>query len=273
MAQPKNEEQVAVGKNGNVEAEQPNKNKRPCYTAAQLTAIWKKATGETEDAPAEFTPEGHPVVKLGYRNIMKDIELVKTWGLKQEGARDTIARIKVSTGLDDFLERKKGSGPPKKVRTVEKVAEVKALIDQNNRLSYGEIAKVANINKNAVKQICTKDLQLKNVTQVKNQRIKTANKTKRMTACSDWLSKMDDGWQFDPRSVYWTDEKIFRIGEVGGGSKNYRVLISNDKRKYEMNAEELQRTDGAWMGGHQYMCSSECATTEWADHTCCQRGK
>ena len=82
-----------------------------------------------------------------------------------------------------------------------------------------------------------------------NQRIKTANKTKRMTACTDWSSKMDDGWQFDPRSVYRADAKIFRIGEVGGRPKNYRVLISNDKRKYEMNAEELQRADGAWMGG------------------------
>ena len=50
---------------------------------------------------------------------------------------------------------------------------------------------------------------------------------------------MDDGWKFGPMQVYWTDEKVFGIGEVSGGNQNFRVLIDNKTKKYEWKADDL----------------------------------
>ena len=87
---------------------QPGQNpkKRPQYNVAQLTAIWKKATGETADAHAEYAPCRNPVVEVGRRNIAKDKEFAKIWDARQQGARDVVARIQKSTSVEDFLEKK-----------------------------------------------------------------------------------------------------------------------------------------------------------------------
>ena len=57
------------------------------------------------------------------------------------------------------------------------------------------------------------------MTQQKVQRIKDANVTKRVAICGTWLSKMANNWEFDPRKVYWADEKFFTVGLVAGGNR------------------------------------------------------
>ena len=64
---------------------------------------------------------------------------------------------------------------------------------------------------------------------------------------------MGDGWKFGPRKVRRADEKVSRIGEVGGGNQNFRVLIDNKTKKHEWKADDLQRGGGAFQGGHRVM--------------------
>ena len=46
-------------------------------------------------------------------------------------------------------------------------------------------------------------------------------------------------------------EKSFRIGAVGGGDQNPRVLITNKAKKHGRQADNLQRGDGARRGGRR----------------------
>ena len=74
----------------------PAEAKRPQYTPATPTAIWKIAAGETAEDPVEYVG-GKPKIKKGYREMTQDKDFVNTWGAKSERVRSVIDRIKESS--------------------------------------------------------------------------------------------------------------------------------------------------------------------------------
>ena len=85
-------DQVQGGANDPLGAEEP-KAKRPLYNEAQLTAVWKMATGEGVGDGPEFV-DGAPKVKKGYKKIMADAAFAKMWNLNSYWARDTANRVR-----------------------------------------------------------------------------------------------------------------------------------------------------------------------------------
>ena len=75
---------------------------------------------------------------------------------------------------------------------------------------------------------------------------------------------MGDGYRFDRRKEHLGDEKSFRFGELVGGSRNRRALVSNKVRKRDIPAGALGRGDGAWQGGARVLVS--------LGGTCCGAG-
>ena len=59
---------------------------------------------------------------------------------------------------------------------------------------------------------------------------------------------MQNGFEFDPRKVWWTSDKIFRLGEVEGGNQNYRVWVDDWKKKHEIGPAVITRANGTWQG-------------------------
>ena len=75
-------------------AEPPAKKRK--YGDAQLTALWKMATGGPEGRGPIYV-DGKPEILVGYRNIMKMTDFAATWDLKTEGVRSAIGRMKNSS--------------------------------------------------------------------------------------------------------------------------------------------------------------------------------
>ena len=191
---------------------------------------------------------------------MADAAFAKMWNLNSRGARDIVERVKNSGSFEEFLAGKKGRGRKVTVSNPENVADVSELVTNQPKMSIGDLSRETGLKPTALRRIAKDHLNLQNATQVKAQRITKVNIDKRLQRCADWVAKMDDSWSFDPRKVLWTDEKSFRIGAVGGGNQNHRVLISNKAKKYECKAEDLQREDGAWQGGHRVLV---CLGVTW----------
>ena len=123
----------------------------------------------------------------------------------------------------------------------------------NGRTSVRGIARQTGMSVTICHEIVTGDLEMKNLTQVRAQRVKDVNVKKRAARCEEWVRQMENNWESDPRKIYFTDEKVFRIGEVGGGNRNYRVLVSNKTRKCDLGADAVMRDNGAYQGGCRVM--------------------
>ena len=179
------------------------------------------------------------------------------WKVSVTGARDVCARLKKNDGdASNVIRRKKGSG---RKFSAEKVEKVRAAHEANNDASPREIAKSEGLKKSTVEWVRKTVLKKKCFTKIKAQRIKGANAKKRVRRCTRWLQGMQNGYEFDPRKVWWTDEKIFRLGEVKGGNQNYRVWVDDWKKKYEIEPAVITRANGAWQGGCRVMvCLGAC---------------
>ena len=244
-----------------IDEDQKPKVSRPKYTPAQLTAIFNEATGLADGGEVQYNADGTVRVIKGYKNIMKISAFVHQWGVKSEGVRSVIDRIKISKSLEDFLERKPGSGRKRWVRSESLKKTLQDVItERDNKVGYHELARIGDCSRRTAKRIVTEDLELKNVVQEKNQRISTKNVKSRLDKCQKWVAQMDASPpQFNPRHIFWTDEKIFRLGDLKGGSHNFRVLISNKITKAQCKTVDINRGDGAFMGGSRVMvCLGAC---------------
>ena len=65
---------------------------------------------------------------------------------------------------------------------------------------------------------------------------------------------MESG-ELDLEQVYWTDEKLFRLGACKGGSQNLVIWVRNTLKKHQVPADLLLRGDGAYQGGVSVMVS------------------
>ena len=56
---------------------------------------------------------------------------------------------------------------------------------------------------------------------------------KRMKACGKWKADIEEG-ALDLKAVFWTDEKIFRLGALKGGSQNLVVYVENNAKNTKL---------------------------------------
>ena len=190
----------------------------------------------------EIIKKEHEENKLGYRRITKKYP---GFGFTESGVKDAIARLKAQGAMD----RQAGSGRRKSARTPSNVAKVKAIIEENPSASKKAIADGTGISRTGASNILKKDLRLKSLTQIKVQQIRKKNIAKRLEICSQWKQKMENSWDFDPRKVFWADEKVFRLGKVEGGNQNFRVWAEEHVKKAEVENELIIRGEGGQQGG------------------------
>ena len=84
--------QVQGGANDPLAAGEP-KAKRPRYNEAQLTAVWRMATGDGVGDGPKFV-DWRPKVKRGYKKIMADAAFAKMWNLNSYWVRDIADRVR-----------------------------------------------------------------------------------------------------------------------------------------------------------------------------------
>lgn len=157
----------------------------------------------------------------------------KTWSIAQ------IHRIcKRVDETGSALWRKSGSGRPKTARSMTNIAAVEALIcsqegKPGTSLSTRQIAAQVGICVKSVRNIAKHDLGLTSFKRQSVQVITAATKEKRLTRCTQLLSRMTVA---NTKRTFFTDEKIFYISPPIN-SQNNRVWAAG--RKQAINPERL----------------------------------
>ena len=148
----------------------------------------------------------------------------KDAGLTFEGAKMVLRRLRKS-GSDD-VSRKSGSGRKRSARTDENVEKVRRIIDGDSGTSLKQLSKETGLSRTAVQTIVKQDLKLKSYSKVKMQRAQEKPREKRLNLCTQWKARMEDGYELDPRRIFFADEKYFRLGQAPwGGPKLPRLSV------------------------------------------------
>ena len=132
---------------------------------------------------------------------------------------------------ESIIERKKGSGRPKSVRTTENISKVHELIcSQEDRpgtsKSTREIARAVGISEGSVRNIAKSDIGLSSFKRTPVQVINEATRQKRLTRSKSLLRRLTVQ---KSKRVFFTDEKIFYISPPVN-SQNNRLWCAGRKR-------------------------------------------
>ena len=221
---------AAAPEDGKEEAGAPPA-KKPKYTPAQKELIRKCVVDRN----------------MGYKKILNTYP---DWGLNQLGARDAVARLKATGSLD----RKSGSGRRISVRTEEVVEAAREFMEGNKDATCGDLVKELGLKDTTARRILKVDLELKPLRKVTAQRVKEERRAKRLERCLQWDAEIASG-ALDLTAVYWTDEKLFRLGACSGGNQNLVVWVKNYLKKHEVANDLILRDDGKYQGGVSVMVS------------------
>lgn len=177
--------------------------------------------------------------KYGRKRFMKEFPN-RGWTLG--GLRKLIKKID-QTG---DIERQKGSGRPRSVRTEENIEKVEALIlsqedDPGNHLSQHEIARETGINRSSVERIAKLDLGLTAYKKNKVHKLSDSDKEKRVVRSKKLLRYMTHARL---SKTFFTDEKIFKC-QAPRNTQNDRVYAVN---KNDINNERLNIEREAYPG-------------------------
>ena len=199
--------------------------KRPQYDAAQIGII---------ERCCQQTP------KLGAKAILKKYP---DMGFSLEGLKSAVARLHKFGNL----ERKTGSGRKRTRRTPEATEAAKAYFEGSKFATAGEAARDLNIPKTTVRRIISEDLDLKPLRQITTQRVRPQNFAKRLEICKIWDEQIRNG-SLDVEKIYFTDEKVFRLGACAGGEPKLCCLgeeASKEERSPKRpNSERGRRVAG-----------------------------
>ena len=176
----------------------PKKKRAAAYTPAQM----------------ELTKKENQENSLGYRAIVKKYP---GWGLSESGAKDAIARLKKHGTTD----RQSGGGRRRSCSTPANIANAQQVVDADPNASKRDLAKTTGLSVAGVTRALRKELNKKSLAQVKVQKIRPTNATKRLEQCQKWKSEMENDWAFDPRKVFWADEKNISRWENSGGQPEF----------------------------------------------------
>ena len=222
-------ETIHVQQAGEIAEPAPKRAKRIQYTEAQKELARKCVVDEN----------------MGYKAILKEFP---SWGFNEHGLRTMVENIKARGTAD----RRSGSGRKRTVRTEETIERVRAFRESNPEATAGDVARETGLAPTTAREVLKLDLSLKPLRKVTAQRIKGANKEKRLEMCKKWDEEIENG-SLDLTKVFWTDEKIFRLGACAGSNWNLVIWVKNDLKKSELPNTLIQRDDGKYQGGVSVM--------------------
>ena len=189
--------------------------------------------------------------KMGYKAILKRYPEM---GFTEQGLKAACRRLK-DTGT---LDRKSGSGPKRARRTPDVVDDMRQFLADNRTATCGDAARALKLPRSTARRAILEDLQLKPIRQVTAQRVKPVNMAKRLEACQKWNDQIQPG-ELDVAKIYFTDEKLFRLGACAGGNQNFVVYVSRETKKSQVPDDLILREDGRWQGGVSVMvCLGLC---------------
>ena len=170
------------------------------------------------------------------------------YGLTEQGVKDVCKRLNETGGTD----RQSGSGAPRRARTEENVEAVRSVMEGDRDATRGDAIKATGLSRSTVRRILRQDLELKPLRKIKGQRVKAANAEKRLELCRKWDAQIASG-ELDLTKIFFTDEKLFRLGACPGGNNNLVVYVKKDVKKSEVSNDLILRDDGTWQGGISVM--------------------
>jgi len=171
----------------------------------------------------------------GARRLMTEFPL-KTWN---RGALNSLLLKLRKTGS---INRQKGSGRPKSVRTDKNVAAVQDLVlSQENQpqthRSTRQISRETGISLTSVRRIIHNDLMLRCFKKRRAQELSAANSDARLSRCKQLLKQYSESYV---DFIWFTDEKVFTVA-TPRNPQNDRVYAPAASRKREVVPERLLR--------------------------------
>ena len=182
---------------------------------------------------------------LGYKAILRKFP---NYGFTEQGPRSAAERLQ-NTGA---LGRKEGSGRKRTRRAPDAAEAARQFLAANRTAACGDLRKALAIPRIAARRIISDDIGYKPLRQVTAQRVKPANAAKRLEACQLWGSQFRSG-DLDAGEIFFTGEKLFRLGACPGGSQNFVIYVHKETKKYDLPNELVLREDGPWQGGVSVM--------------------
>ena len=188
----------------------------------------------------------------GYKKLYR--KYGPQWGVGLYTIKSACDRI---VKRDFSTARPAGSGRPKTAATSPNIQKVRehlaneALPDEEKSLA--KTSKATGLSRRTTQRIIKDKLKQKSLTKIKVQYVRSSNAKKRLEISQRWKAEMGRDWKFDPRSVFWTDEKVFRLGKVEGGNQNYRVWVDEATTKANLPTDKIIRGEGQSQGGASVM--------------------
>ena len=210
------------------------------------TSAAKRKRGTSYNAAQmEIIRKSHVEEGMGYRKIVKKFP---NYGFTEQGVKTACVRIK-ETGS---VSRKEGTGREFTARTDGNIERVRSVMESNRDATCGDAVTATGISRASAQRILKRDLELKPLRKLKAQRVKPINQAKRLEICRRWDEQIRTG-ELDLRKIYFTDEKLFRIGACPGGNNNLVVYVRKDLKKDQLPNDLILREDGTWQGGVSVM--------------------
>ena len=159
---------------------------------------------------------------------------------KNSGLRNVGYLLKKIDETGD-VKRREGSGRPKSCRTENNINAVKELISSQEdkpgtQSTPNEISKMMDIPRTSIRRIIAEDLKLQPFKKIKDQRIDTRTKEKRIERCPNLLRVFAKQVL---ETTFFSDEKIFKVTQLLNVQNNctyapsaYKKSTIENKRLY-----------------------------------------
>ena len=99
-----------------------------------------------------------------------------------------------------------------------------------------------------MRTVLTQGLDTRPLRQVATMRAQPANAKKRLDICKIWGEQLESG-EIDVEKIFFTDEKLFRLGSRSGGHRNFVAYVRNGVEKPDAPNDIIPRGEGKWHGG------------------------
>jgi inhibitor of nuclear factor kappa-B kinase subunit alpha len=185
------------------------------------------------------------------RVLIKELRVAKGYGARRflqefphkNWSLTALNRLIKNITATGSAKRMPGSGRPRSARTSTNIAAVEELVlsqdDQpGTHQSVREIARETGMNRESIRNIIRKDLQLKPLKRKRAHELTAANKLTRLVRCKQLLRQFP---KHMTNFIWFTDEKVFTVA-APVNPQNDRLYVTAGMRKSAVSAERLLRT-------------------------------
>ena len=135
-------------------------------------------------------------------------------GFTRDGLKSACARLQRNGTMD----RAAGSGGKRSRGTPDTVDSVRKYFEVNSKASCGDAASDFGMPRATIRAILTQDIDTRPSRHVATQRVNPSNAEKRLNICRIRGAQIERG-ELDVEKIFFTYEKVFRIGACAGGTK------------------------------------------------------